>query len=278
MTHVSPDVFGFFASLIEKETGIRYDKSNSHLLEGRLREFVKVTGYENMDSLWTQVRHKGLNTKERETLLDLATNNETSFFRDQEVFDFFKGEFVSKIFKPNEKLRIWCAATSTGQEPYSLAIIMAQLNESGILRDYSILATDLSERVLSQAKSGLYSQLEVHRGLSPQLLDRYFDEELGKGLPQPYFRVKPSLARNITFRRQNLLEPWIDHGPFHIVFCRNVLIYQDVEMKQKIIGRLAKVLTPGGYLVLGGAESLVGISDDFVSEQFGKACVYKLRS
>jgi chemotaxis protein methyltransferase CheR len=277
MAQLGTEMLTFFSNLIERETGIQYTTVNGHLLENRLRDLAQNMGYPDVDSLWKDVATRGLRPSEKEMVLDLATNNETSFFRDPEVFEFFKNEFIPKHTSQHNPVRIWCAATSTGQEPYSLAMHLSALRDAGVIRDYSLLATDFSERVLTQAKSGLYSQLEIQRGLPAPLMIRHFTQENANGSPLPKFRVKPDLGKHITFRRQNLLDPFQDRGPFDIIFCRNVLIYQDVESKRRIIAKLAECLKPGGFLILGGAESLLGLSDGFDMCLYGKACTYKLK-
>lgn len=277
MTSLNPEIVAYFSSLIEKETGIQYNAANGHLLENRVRDLAKSLGHENIGALWEAIRSRGLRGPERDMMLDLATNNETSFFRDPEVFDFFRNEFIPKNTTPSATVKIWCAACSTGQEPYSLTMILAQLKDAGIPRNYEIIATDISDRVLKQAQSGLYSQLEVQRGLPATMLVRYFDQIASDGGSLPKYKIRPEFARALTFKRLNLIEPWANQGPFDIIFCRNVLIYQDLESKKRVIGRLASVLAPGGYLVLGGAESLLGLSSEFDMQIFGKACVYKLK-
>lgn len=274
----APEVVAFFASLIERETGIQYGPVNQHLLENRLRELARTLGFADVAALWAEVRSRGLRGVERDTILDLATNNETSFFRDPEVFEFFKNVFVPQCTTSSRAIKIWSAACSTGQEPYSLAIALDELARTGVARSYDLFATDISERVLSQARQGLYSQLEIQRGLAAALLVRYFEQTAVDGSSAPKFRVKPELKRDIAFHRLNLLDPWSNQGPFDIVFCRNVLIYQDVEGKKKIIKRMAGTLAPGGYLVLGGAESLLGLSSDFDMQLHGKACVYRIKA
>jgi chemotaxis protein methyltransferase CheR len=275
MSKIDPQTVVYFAQLIEKEIGIQYNSVNSHMLENRLHDLAKSLGFSDFESFWSDLKNRTLRPSEKEAILDIATNNETSFFRDVEIFDFFENDFLPK--QTSSPLRVWCAASSTGQEPYSLAMVLAQLKDAGQARRYEILATDFSERVLKQAQSGLYSQLEVQRGLSPAMLARFFEPNPGEKPTSSRFKIKPELSSSITFKRLNLLDPWSHRDPFHIIFCRNVLIYQDVENKRKVIARLSSALTPGGYLVLGGAESLMGLSQDFEMQIFGKACVYKLK-
>jgi chemotaxis protein methyltransferase CheR len=277
MTTIAPEITKYFSELIEKDTGIQYNTVNSHLLENRLRDLAKTMGFADVQAFWIEVKSRGLRSNERDMVLDLATNNETSFFRDPEVFEFFQNEFLPKFTKPSIPIKIWTAACSTGQEPYSLAMILAQLKDAGVPHIYDILVSDFSERVLKLAQSGIYSQLEVQRGLPASLLARYFDQIAGENTHLPKFKVKPDLTRHMTFKRINLLDPWLHKGPFDIIFCRNVLIYQDVENKRRVIDRLASLLGPGGFLILGGAESLLGLSNRFDMQIFGKACVYKLK-
>lgn len=276
MSKIEPEAVSFFSSLIEKEIGIQYNEINRHLLENRLHDLAKALGFQDFSSFWQDLKGRTIRMSERDLLLDMATNNETTFFRDMEVFDYFKNEFLPKHKSPI--LRIWSAACSTGQEPYSLSIALSEFKKNGTLGHYEILATDYSERVLQQAKSGIYSQLEIQRGLAPNFLSRYFDPSDGEKSNIPKFRLKSEISSVVTFKRLNLLEPWNHRDPFNIIFCRNVLIYQDIENKRKIISRLADSLTPGGILVLGGAESLLGLSNDFEMQIFGKACTYKLKS
>ncbi len=272
----APEMVVYFANLIEKETGIHYSATNSHMLENRIRDLMGLLSFSSMDDFWKDVQTKGLSPMARTMVLDLATNNETSFFRDIEVFEFFRDEFLAK-YHTSGTIDIWCAASSTGQEPYSLSMILNELKSAGINRTYNILATDLSDRVLKKAQEGKYTQLEIQRGLPTQLLIKYFEQEPSQStLPQ--YLVKPELKRGLNFRQLNLLDDWPSKiGPFDIVFCRNVLIYQKVEQKKIIISNIKRVLKPKGFLVLGGAESIVGLSDDFEFMQFGKACVYRAK-
>lgn len=279
MASFKSEIVAYFSSLIEKETGIQYLAENSHLLENRLRDVAKFNNFVDIDALWNDVQKSGLKPSIKSMVLDLATNNETSFFRDPEVFEFFKNQFVPQFnSQGGSPIKIWSAACSTGQEPYTLALSMAQLRDLGKDKPFQVLATDFSERVLKQAISGTYSQLEIQRGLPAPLLIRFFTQEQQSGSSLPLYRIKPELKQGIQFKQLNLLENWGMMGPFDIVFCRNVLIYQNIENKKKIIAQIARTLRPGGYLIMGGAESLLGLSTEFALKRHGNACTYQLIS
>jgi chemotaxis protein methyltransferase CheR len=279
MSTLNPVILNYFSSLIEKETGIQYSDVNAYQLHSRINDLAKFLNYTELELLWKDIQKNGLSPSAKSMILDMATNNETSFFRDPEVFEFFKTQFILKIMANNKnKIRIWCAASSTGQEPYTLAMIMSELKSSGINKPYEIFATDISERVLKQASAGVFSQLEIQRGLTAQILLKYFDQISTESSNLPSYKAKPELSAFMSFKQLNLLNSWPNFGKFDIIFCRNVLIYQNIENKKYVISRFSKILNPGGYLVLGGAESLLGLSTEYEMEQYGKACVYKLKS
>ena len=237
-------------------------------------EVAAAFGMRGTEELFNTLRDR-TNSKAMNALLDASTNNETSFFRDRAVFDAFAGELLGNPeFAGNTEnyIRIWSAASSTGQEAYSLAILLRQWQLQKPNRDYEIVVTDFSERVLEQAKEGKYSDLEVQRGLTPELLSKHFEKNT---TAQGHWMVRPELKRQMSFRKVNLLEDWNDIGTFHIVFCRNVLIYQNMENKKKVISRLINTILPEGYLVLGAAETLIGLSEKFEIRRLGKAVYYQ---
>ncbi len=271
---LSKEMLEYVATLVEKSLGIQYARENHYQLEKRMDEVAAAFGMRGTEELFHTLRDR-TNSKAMNALLDASTNNETSFFRDRAVFDAFAGELLGNPeFAGNTQnyIRIWSAASSTGQEAYSLAILLRQWQLQKPNRNYEIVVTDFSERVLQQAKEGKYSDLEVQRGLTPELLSKHFE----KNTTAPgYWMVRPELKRQMSFRKVNLLEDWSDIGTFHIVFCRNVLIYQNMENKRKVIGRLINTILPDGYLVLGAAETLIGLSEKFEIRRLGKAVYYQ---
>lgn len=250
------EVFQFFAKYIERELGIVYAEHNFFQLQNRLEEITKQLNLKTIDELYILAK-KGIDGQFKQLLLDRATNNETSFFRDPRVF--FAIEKLVSEHLANQNLRIWSAASSTGQEAISTAVLIEEL--SAKLKkniSYSILGTDISERVLQKAKSGLYSQLEVQRGLSAELLNKYFLKS-----DADKWKILPSIQGKMEFKTLNLKDSFLVKDQFHILLCRNVLIYQSVESKKEILQRLTRNIIDGGYLVLGSGESLLGLSTDF---------------
>ncbi len=264
----------FFAKFIEEQIGIIYSETNYFQLEHRLNDIVTLLGYKDVDDLWTRAQ-AGIDGQLRDLLLDLATNNETSFFRDAALFEALIKNLVPDLKSQSSslaKVQIWSAAGSTGQEAYSIAMAMDQARRAdSVFPDFEIFVSDISERVLSRSKEGLYSQLEVQRGLPAKMLIEYFEKE-----GESSWRVKASLREKLRFKKLNLLESIPSSvGIFDIVFCRNVLIYQSVENKIAVVDRLLKLIAPNGYLLLGAAESMLGVSTAVKQLQFGTAVAYK---
>jgi chemotaxis protein methyltransferase CheR len=189
------------------------------------------------------------------------TINESFFYRDKTPFENFRNIMVPAMLASpraaSRKLRIWCAAASTGQEPYSLAIEIKEMEAKLGGWNIEIVATDLSEEVLEKAKAGLYSQFEVQRGLPIQLMVKYF-QQTGS-----MWQIDSSIRSMVNYKHFNLLDDYLMLGMFDIIFCRNVLIYFDPETKSDMLARIAKRMRPDGYLILGAAETVIGISDDF---------------
>lgn len=249
------EIYQFFAKKIEEMTGIVYSSSNFFQLETRLNDVAKFLGLNSIEALYEQAQ-TGIGGAFHQYLLDISTNNETSFFRDTNVFRNIEATILAK--KPKH-LRIWSAACSSGQEPLSLAMtIMEWSAKNDFPISFQILATDISDRILSRAKSGVYSQLEVQRGLPAPLLVKYF----GKN-EKDQWCVQRELLQKIEFQEVNLLAPLPFREKFDLILCRNVLIYQTVERKIDILNRISDVLHEDGHLILGSGESMIGLSDKF---------------
>ncbi|MBM3581118.1 MAG: protein-glutamate O-methyltransferase CheR, partial [Alphaproteobacteria bacterium] len=190
---------------------------------------------------------------------EAMTTNESFFFRDTKPFDLFRDNVLPHILsaRPNKTFRVWCAAASTGQEPYSLAMILKEQSAKLAGWKYEIVGTDLSREVLERAKKGLYSQFEVQRGLPIQMLVKYFEKK------DDQWQIKPEIRGMVQYKELNLLHDLKVLGNLDIVFCRNVLIYFDQATKGKILENISKFIPNDGMLFLGGAETVLGISDKF---------------
>jgi chemotaxis protein methyltransferase CheR len=193
-------------------------------------------------------------------VVEAMTTNETFFFRDKVPFDHFRDSIMPEILKARsarKSIRIWCAAGSTGQEPYSLAMALKEMSAATAGWRIDIIATDLSQEVLEKSKAGIYSQFEVQRGLPIQMLVKYF-KQTGE-----FWQINADIRAMVQHRQLNLLHDFSQLGVFDVIFCRNVLIYFDQETKINIFNRLAKTMEPDGFLVLGAAETVVGLTDVF---------------
>jgi len=230
-----------------------------YLLETRLTSILRDNNLSNLTALVELLRQPGA-TKVKDQVVDAMTTNETSFFRDNHPFEALRKSVIPGLIErraATRSLRIWSAACSTGQEPYSLAMMLK--DNFPVLGGWKveIVATDLSPSVLDRAREGIYSTFEVQRGLPIQMLVRHFDQQ------EPNWQIKRELRQTITFRALNLLEDFSVLGQFDVVLCRNVLIYFDQPTKTRILGAIARRIVPDGFLLLGGAESVFGLSDAF---------------
>jgi len=249
--------FSFIAGLLKSRSGLIITQDKTYLLETRLSPMIRELGLKDLSALIDLLRQPAFEAL-RERVVDAMTTNETSFFRDNHPFETLRKTVLPGLIERRaaaRTLRIWSAASSTGQEPYSLAMIIK--DHFPILAGWrlEIVATDISPTVLSRARAGIYSTFEVQRGLPIQMLVRHFDQ-VGND-----WRIKDELRRNINFRPANLLEDFSSLGMFDVVLCRNVLIYFDQETKTRILRGIARSMATDGSLLLGGAESVFGICD-----------------
>jgi chemotaxis protein methyltransferase CheR len=247
--------FLFAQQFILQKTGIVISNDKRYLIETRLDPVARQLGLGSLVALIAKLR---LREPLAERLcIDALTTNETLFFRDKQPFDVLREAILPKLVAARRGtglLRIWSAACSTGQEAYSIAMMLEDLRAQVGGLKVEILATDISEKVLEQARAGVFSQFEVQRGLPVKHLLQYFHQEGTR------WRIDPALARNITFRAGNLLQPFNMLGRFDLILCRNVMIYFSEATKKDVLRRLTEALSPDGSLLLGGAETVLGLS------------------
>lgn len=253
-------IYKFFAEIIFIKTGIHYPEKDFYRLDARLNSLCKAYNCSDYSSLYNLFSTKMNSLMERD-LINLATNNETFFFRDKKPFQFLS-DYVFKDVKNSGKsaINIWSCACSAGQEPYSINM---EYLEKGFDSSFKLhlTASDISTEILDKAKQGLYSSLEVQRGLPVQLLVKYFKKNNDSS-----WQIQEKLKGNINFKYFNLLKDVYPVQQYDVIFCRNVLIYQEKENKQKIIDNLFAALKPGGYLIFGAGESLIGYQHYFKQE------------
>lgn len=251
--------FDIYRDLLKEKSGLMLTQDKSYLLDSRLTPIAKKWGYADIDVMTNVIR--GMPPKELITdIIEAMTTNETSFYRDSRPFDTFR-DTVLAYFKANprmtKKLRIWCAAASSGQEPYSLAMLLKEESVKMPGWTFEIVATDISLDILNLAKEGLYTQFEVQRGLPITLLMKYFTQKGDK------WQINQDIRNMVQYRYFNLLDSMAGLGQFDVIFCRNVLIYFDQQTKGNVLDRAAKQLADDGFLFLGGAETVIGITESF---------------
>ncbi len=256
---MTPLDYEFLRKLLKERSGLDLSSDKQYLVESRLVPLARKAGLPGISELAQKMKAGGAEPLVAE-VVEAMTTNETFFFRDKMPFDHLKDTMLPAILQARSarrSLRIWCAASSTGQEPYSIAMCLKGLGPALAGWKVDILATDLSQGVLEKSRAGIFSQFEVQRGLPIQLLVQHFTQ-VGD-----MWQLNADIRSMVQHRQLNLLQDFSHLGTFDIIFCRNVLIYFDQDTKTGIFERLAKVVEPDGFMVLGAAESVVGISDAF---------------
>lgn len=255
---MTPTDYEYLRKLLKDRSGLDLSADKQYLIESRLLPLSRKAGVAGIGEL--VLKMKGGSTSMTTQVVEAMTTNETFFFRDKLPFDHFRDSIVPEILKARasrRSLRIWCAAGSTGQEPYSLAMCLKEMSAAISGWRIEILATDLSQEVLEKSRAGIYSQFEVQRGLPIQMLVKYF-KQTGE-----LWQINPDIRAMVQHRQLNLLHDFSQLGVFDVIFCRNVLIYFDQDTKIDIFNRLARITEPHGFLVLGAAETVVGLTDIF---------------
>lgn len=255
---MKPNDFDFISKLVKERSGLVLTPEKTYLVESRLGPIARREGIATLDDLVSNLRLSG-NQKLIEAVVDAMTTNETFFFRDKTPFEILENVIIPDLVakKRGAPIKIWCAAASTGQEPYSIAMVLDQLGHKLAGSRVEILGTDISERCLEKAKAGIYTQFEVQRGLPVTQLMKYFRKE------GDAWKIADSLKANIRFRHMNLLDDFRTLGRFDIIFCRNVLIYFDTPTKKRVLDRMSQQMEAPGYLLMGAAETVLGVTDAF---------------
>jgi chemotaxis protein methyltransferase CheR len=256
---VTPHDYDFLRKFLKDRSGLVLSNDKQYLVESRLMPVARANGLAGLGELVAKLKGYGAE-KLAVAVTEAMTTNESFFFRDKVPFDHFRDTIMPALMQARagtRKIRIWCAAASTGQEPYSLAMCLKEMGPQLAGWRIEILGTDLSGEVLEKAKAGIYSQFEVQRGLPIQLLLKYFTQT------GDVWQIAPELRGMIQYRPLNLLGDFSPLGPFDVVFCRNVLIYFDQATKTDVMNRMARLLPPDGFFLLGAAETVVGLTDAF---------------
>lgn len=265
--------FDFVRDLVRRHSAIVLEASKEYLIEARLAPLARSEGLGSIGDLVTRLRI-GRDDKLQRKVIDAMTTNETLFFRDVHPFEALRVNVLPEMLPSraaSKQLRIWSAACSTGQEPYTIAMLLREHFPELASWRIDILATDLSTEVLAKARTGVYGQIEVNRGLPAKLMVKYFTKQ---GVD---WQIDDSIRRMIEFREFNLAETWPAMQKFDVIFLRNVLIYFDADTKKSILSRMRRLLRPDGCLFLGAAETTMNLDDGYERLQIGKSGCYRVR-
>ena len=266
---LAADSFDFVADLVRRRSAIQLTAGKEYLVESRLAPLARQAGLPGVDE-YVRALRTGRKEADLELVVEALTTNETSWFRDAAPFVALRNHIVPTLTRERgsvDRLRVWSAACSTGQEPYSVAMTLSEVLPAHA--KVEILATDLSTQVLDRARTGRYSQLEVNRGLPATMLVRHM---VRSGVE---WQISEQLRSSVSFMRHNLLDTPPSGAPFDVVFLRNVLIYFDIATKRAILGRIRRVLRPDGFLVLGAAETTLGVDDEWLRVPVDRSSVYR---
>lgn len=271
-TIVSPADFAFVANLLRQRCALVLEPGKEYLVKARLTPLAQKHGLGGIGQLIERLRgsDNGLSTE----VVEAMVTTETSFFRDIHPFETLKKTVLPKLIelrRPQRQLNIWCAASSSGQEPYSIAMLLKEYFSELMGWRINLMATDISQEMLQRSRSGRYSQVEVNRGLPTPLLLKWFRQEGGA------WQLDDQIRGMINFTQMNLAEPWPTMPTWDLVFLRNVMIYFDNSVKKTILGRVNQVLAKDGYLILGGAETTLSLDDSFYRIEALKAGFYQLK-
>ncbi|BBO81667.1 CheR family methyltransferase [Desulfosarcina ovata] len=278
MLKIKPEEIKVLSSYIYNVSGISIDASKAYLLETRFGKLLEEEGCKSYTELYHKAKSDARKTLEKK-IINAITTNETLFFRDTSPFDLLKFKILPELVDARSakgtrpgaaNLKIWSSACSTGQEVYSIAIVIKELFGNGTGPKVSLVGTDLSDAAVSQASAGSYNKFEIERGLPREKLQRYFT------MAGSNWKIKDEIRAMATFRRMNLMQPFVGVGKFDIIFCRNVAIYFTLPDRKKLFNKIADALEPDGYLLIGSTESLTGVCPRFVPKRHLRSVYYQL--
>ena len=269
---IATSEYDTFRRYLEDACGIVLGENKHYLVTSRLKRVTEEFSFPTLSEMMNTLV-KGNDRHLREKVIDAMTTNETMWFRDVYPFEILKKDLIPELAKNKAPIKIWSAASSTGQEAYSISMTTTEFQQSnpGVLTsNVDIVGTDISQTVVNKAKMGRYDELSVVRGLSPERRDKFFSKK------DDQWAINSDIMRRTRFTELNLLNNYSLLGKFDIIFCRNVLIYFSSEMKKDILERMAGILKPGGTLILGGSESPTGYTKKFAMVRYPDGVVYRL--
>lgn len=275
MIKIAPAELKVISQYIQSITGIYLDQSKSYLFETRLSSIAEAHGCTSYQQLQAKAQKEPSKKIEKE-IVDAITTNETLFFRDKGPFELLQHKILPEVFDARSsnrglkpRIKIWSAASSTGQELYSIAIVIKELLQDSTDYTFTLLGTDISDAAISQASYGKYNRFEIERGLDRKYLQKYFT------LFGDSWKIKDQIRAMVNFKKINLMQSLTSLGKFDIIFCRNVAIYFTLEDRKKLFNKLADSLADDGYLVIGSTESLTGVCPRFVPKRHLRSIFYQ---
>lgn len=270
---LTPADFEFIRKMIYEQSAIVLEPGKEYLVEARLQPLAQKEGLSTIQELVVKMRQDKSNGLQQK-VVDAMTTNETSFFRDIHPFETFKKIIVPDIMAKRATTRefnIWCGASSSGQEPYTLAMVLRENFPALATWKITFIATDISQQMLTRSRNGIYSQLEINRGLPAAYMVKYFQRI------STDWQIKDDLRKMIDFRELNLCQNWPAMPRMDVVFMRNVLIYFDVNTKKTILSKIRQMMRPDGYLFMGAAETTLNLDDNFMRMDYQQSGCYKIR-
>jgi chemotaxis protein methyltransferase CheR len=264
--------FNIVRRLVEDRSGVVLDQGKQYLVETRLTPLARALSLDSISDLVARLRRDDGNGLHRR-IVEAMVTTESSFFRDHHPFEALRNAVIPELIKRRQierRLNIWCAATAAGQEPYSLALLLREHFPELATWKVSLLASDISQEMLARARAGRFNQIEVNRGLPATLLVKYFEQH------GTDWQLQSSIRNMVDFQEINLTQAWPPLPPMDLILIRNVMIYFEVATKKTILGKMARLLRPDGYLLLGGAETTLNLDDSYARVELLKAGFYRL--